>query len=134
MRVNNNDNRSFGAQVVLKNKYKDMLGHAPLKKMHEKLVKSGTSNVYEMGKSSFTNSIKTAGKHDLLLNGENFDELVQLPSDGTFGLVKNFLQKCLDKEISILPQINNEVAEKLESIRNFIKNTGLAVENVKKWL
>ena len=134
MKIENINNTNFGARVVLKTPYNDMLGHAPLKKMHEELSKSGTNNVYELGKATFTNPQKTAGKHEVLLNGEKFGEINQSPADGTFGLVKNFLKKSLDKENSILPQINKEVAVKLESVREFINGTGLAIENVKKWL
>lgn len=134
MRIENVNNTNFGARVVLKAPYSDMLGHSPLKKMHDELSKSGTNNVYELGKSTFSNPQRTAGKHEVLLNGEKFGEINQSPADGTFGLVKNFLKKSLDKENSILPQINKEVAWKLEAVREFIKASGLSVENVKKWL
>lgn len=134
MRVESLNGTNFGARVVLKNQYKDMLGHAPLKSLHNTLLNSKTNNVYELGKSTFTNPQKTSGKHEILLNGEKFDEVVQSSQDGTFGLVKNFLQKCVEKENSILPQISEEVATKLDSIRAFIKDTGLAIENVKNWL
>ena len=134
MRVESLNSTNFGARVVLKNQYKDMLGHAPLKNIHNELINSKTNNVYEFGKSTFTNPQKTSGKHEILLNGEKFDEVVQTPQDGKFGLVKNFLQKCVEKENSLLPQISEEVATKLDSIRAFIKDTGLAIENVKSWL
>lgn len=134
MRIENTNNANFGANVILKNQYKDMLGHAPLKKLHNNLLNSKTNNVYELGKATFINTLKNAGKHEILLNGEKFDEVIQTPQDGTFGLVKSFLQKCIEKENSILPQINKEVANKLESIKEFIKSTGLSIENVKNWL
>lgn len=134
MKTNNINSTNFGARIQLKNQYKDVLGHGPLKSLHKELTQSGTNNLYELGKATFTNPQKTAGKHDLLLNGEKIDEIIQTPADGTFGLIKNFLQKSLDKELSILPEINKEVAEKLEKVKEFIKTTGLSIENVKKWL
>ena len=51
-----------------------------------------------------------------------------------FSAQVNFLQKCCDIEDSLLAEINPEISSKLEKIRNFIKDTGLSIENAKKWL
>lgn len=132
--INVNNGQNFGATVKVGNQYKDMLNYGLIKNLHNQLKNSGTNNVYEMGKSTFSNPQKTNGKHELLLNGEKFDELVQSPSEGTFGLLQNFLKKCLDKETALLPEQNPEIAAKLDKIREVIKETGLALENVKTWL
>ncbi len=127
-------NVNFGARVKVANNYKDMLNFGPLKQLNKQLENSGTENLYELGKATFTNPQRTAGRHEMLLNGQKFDELTQLPQEGTFGLMQNFLKKCLDKENEIVSQINPEISSKLESVREFVKNIGLSVENVKKWL
>ena len=132
--VNTPKTANFGAKVNLDFRYRDMAKLGPLKELSQKLEKSGTQNVYEFGKSIYTNPNKTAGKHDILLNGEKFDEVVQVPSGGTFELVKNFLQKCCDKEQELMGKLNPEISSKLDKIREFIKGLGLSVEDAKKWL
>ena len=127
-----NQNTNFGAQVKVGYPYKDLLSFAPLKGMHEQLKKSGTENVYEIGKTVYSQNSKL-GKNELLLNGEKFAEQRINPADGAFGFMKKFLQKCLDKETTIMAE-TPVVSEKLDKIRALIKDMGLSVENVKKWL
>ena len=123
---------NFGAQVRLNAPYKDMLMYAPIKTIHEQLKKSGSSNVYELGKTSY-NQVSKAGKSELLLNGEKFGEQAFSPSEGMFGFVQNFLKQCLEKETALMADAP-AVSEKLEKVREFIGGLGLSVENVKKWL
>lgn len=132
--INTQNSPNYGAKVKVDFRYKEMLAYSPLKAMTQKLEKSGTENVYELGKATFTNPQRTAGKHEVLLNGQKMDEVVQSPADGTFGLMKNFLQKCIDKENEIVAKINPEISEKLEKVRGFVKELGLSIENTKQWL
>lgn len=135
MRINNvNNQQNFGASVKVNNQFKDMLKFGPLKNLNNQLKNSGTNNVYELGKATYTNPQKTNGKHEILLNGEKIDDVVQNSSDGTFSLMKSFLEKCVEKENSLLPKFNEEIAAKLDKVKATIKETGLSIENVKKWL
>ena len=132
MRVNTISKTNFGASIKIDNKYSEMIKYSPLKQMKNSLEKSGTHNVYELG--SYKQFYKKSGSHDLFLNGTKFDEISTSVSDGYFGTAKKFLQKSLDKENSILAEINPEISDKLNKIRDYVKNTGLSIENVKKWL
>ena len=123
---------NFGARVKIKPEMKNVTEFGPLKDMKAKLENSGTANVYELGK--YTTIDKRNGVHEVLLNGVKFDEVTHKDSDGYFGVAKKFLQKSLDKEDSILAEINPEILSKLNKIREFIKNTGITIENAKKWL
>ena len=125
---------NFGAKVKIPSNCKDIVPFSPLKELKSQLEKSGTENLYELGESTYTNPQRTAGRHEILLNGLKVDELVQNPADGTFGLMKNYLQKCIDKENQIVAQINPEISSKLAQIKDFIKTLGLSVEDAKKWL
>ena len=129
---NNVNSRTFGAQIKVDNKLKEMMQFYPLKEMKNNLEASGTHNVYELGKYSATDKLN--GTYDVLLNGDKFGEISHKTKEGLFTTAKNFLQKSLEKENSILAEINPQIGSKLNKIRQFVKETGLDVENVKKWL
>lgn len=134
MRVdfNSTNTRTFGAQIKVNNNLKEMMNFEPLKEMKTNLESSGTHNVYELGKYSAKDKLN--GVYDVLVNGDKFGEITHSSRDGLFTTAKNFLQKSLDKENSILADVNPEISAKLTKIREFIKTTGLEIRNVKNWL
>ena len=134
MRINfdSTNTRTFGAQVKVSNNLKEMMQFSSLKQMKKTLESSGTSNVYEMGK--YTPADKLNGSYDVLLNGDKFGEIPHKTSEGLYTTAKKFLQTSLEKENSILAEISPDISTKLNSIREFIKNSGLDANNVKKWL
>lgn len=132
MKINTTNNISFGASIKVNNQLKEMMQFGPLKQIKKELEQSGTHNVYELGK--YIPNDKLQGSHEVLLNGEKFGELPHKTKEGLFTLAKNFLKNCAEKENSILADINPEINSKLNKIRDFIKESGLSLENVKKWL
>ena len=135
MRINSIDNgnkNTFQANIKLDSKLNEMTKYGSLKEMKNAILKSETNNIYELG--AYKAHDKVSGSYDILMNSNKIDEIPTKSSDGYFGVVKKFLQKSLDKENSILAEINPEISNKLNQIREFVKSTGLTTENVKKWL
>ena len=101
MKVNavfNQSQVNFNAKANLKYPYVDMLNFAPIKSLDMQLRKSPTNNIYEIGKTTYSNGTKKLCKHAVLLNGEKFADVVQKKTDGVFGFVKKFMEKCVEKE------------------------------------
>lgn len=118
---------NFTAKVRVPNPHKNSLYLGKNKELTKKLESSNTQNIYELI-STNNNS------YDVLLNNNKLDSLEFKPSDGYFGLITDFLNKCVQKENEVCAKINPEIASKLESLRTKIKEYGLSIEDVKNWL
>jgi hypothetical protein len=132
MKVNPNSNTNFKAGIKLENKhlyeYRGWGMDWQFRKELEDLKNSPTNNTY-----GIRPIVEEKGMCEVLLNGEPFcKEELNPPSYPVF---KKFFGIILEKEKSIVASMKGtDLHTKLESIRGFIKKTGVSLEDAKRYL
>ena len=132
MKVNPISNTNFKAGIKLENKhlyeYRGWGMDWKFRKELEELKNSPTNNTY-----GIRPIVEEKEMCEVLLNGEPFcKEKLNPPSYPVF---KNFFGIILEKEKSIVASMKGtDLHTKLESIRGFIKKTGVSLEDAKRYL
>ena len=132
MKVNAVNNTNFKAGIKLEDdhlyKFRGWQLEWSFRKELEELKNSPTNNLYGIRPLPEDKEMC-----EVLLNGEPFcKEKLNPPSYPVF---KNFLGIILEKEKSIVAGMKGtDLHTKLESIRGFIKKTGVSLEDAKRYL
>lgn len=132
MKVNSVNNTNFKAGIKLENehlhKFRGWQLEWSFKKELEELKNSPTNNLY-----GIRPLVEDKEMCEVLLNDEPFcKEKLNPPSYPVF---KNFFGIILEKEKSIVAGMKGtDLHTKLESIRGFIKKTGVSLEDAKRYL
>ena len=132
MKVNAVNNTNFKAGIKLENehlyKFRGWQCEWSFRKELEELKNSPTNNLY-----GIRPLVEDKEMCEVLLNGEPFcKEKLNPPSYSVF---KNFFGIILEKEKSIVAGMKGaDLHTKLESIRGFIKKTGVSLEDAKRYL
>ena len=132
MKVNAVNITNFKAGIKLENehlhKFRGWQLEWSFKKELEELKNSPTNNLY-----GIRPLVEDKEMCEVLLNGEPFcEEKLNPPSYPVF---KNFFGIIIEKEKSIVAGMKGtDLHMKLESIRGFIKKTGVSLEDAKRYL
>ena len=134
MKVNTVNNTNFKANVKLENEYlymyRRLCNHNWFRDELKALEESPTNNLYGIKSVSGDKNEKIC---DVLLNGESFCKAELNPPN--YPTLKKFFGIILEKEKSIVAGMKGtDLHTKLESIRSFIKKTGVSLEDAKRYL
>ena len=132
MRVNPISNATFKADIKLENehlyKYRGWEMDLKFRNELEELKSSPTNNIY-----GIRPIVEEKEMCEVLLNGEPFCKEELNPP--CYPVFKKFFGIILEKEKSIVAGMKGtDLHTKLESIRGFIKKTGVSLEDAKRYL